>query len=292
MQSLDSVWSVTRALPQSINNLLTRLSPTVNQFTAVWEGVPDGQCIAQVVHQEGDSVGQMTFLATDADCDKGAATVLLESLIQASGRWGARHLVCDLPSNSDLLPAFRRADYCVWAGQKLYRLRNNTANMERKKYTWRTWQTSDLKAVQALHCSLVPKLFQSIEPVTRKATLGMVVSDSDGTLLGYADFESGPRGIWILPMLSPKANDPIILQDLLDQLPTFNRRPVYFCARSYMPMAEELISRLDVEGGADHSLLVRYLVIQEKQKQLIPSQVFEKIPNEGGVPVTQARNNP
>ncbi|MFZ3070150.1 MAG: hypothetical protein WA110_03390 [Anaerolineaceae bacterium] len=290
-QSLDHIRLVTNGNPLTWGNLLFPTAPAVNQYSAVWEEASQPPCYARVVHQVGEPNGQLTFLVAEPESDSGAVTCLLEDLIRHSGTWGARYLLCDLPTDSAFLPAFRRADFNIWARQRLFRFIGTLPRPLSMAYAWRPWNSGDIKAMLSLYRNLVPKLFQSIEPLTRKAMLGLVLTDQKNNLLGYADLEYGMRGIWVLPFLLPEANDPQILLDMLASLPATFQRPVYICARSYQPWMEDVVSHLPVESGGEQALMVRYLVLQEKVPQAVQRQVFETNPSDGSVPVAQAHHN-
>ena len=290
VQSLDSVRSVTRGNPQNLRNLFFQLTLAFNQVSAVWEENARLICSAQAVNLSGEPSGQLTFLATEPECTPEAITGILENLIQASGTWQVRYLLCDLPVDSDFLPSFRRADFNIWARQRLFCFTGTIASPDSTKYPWHSWNSNDIKAMMGLHRNLVPKLFQNIEPLTRQSMLGLVLYDERNTLLGYADLEYGPRGIWVQPFLLPEADDPQILLDLLAHLPATFQRPVSICARSYQPWLEDMLSQLPAEAGEEQALLVHYLVIQEKLGQALQSRVFETYHNDGSVPAIQTSN--
>jgi len=85
-----------------------------------------------------------------------------------------------------------------------------------------------MRAITSLYRGIVPGLFQPIEPLTRKAALGLVLFNPEGELIGYADLDYGPKGVWAQPVLSPEANDPQILSDLQKAIPDLKNRPVFW----------------------------------------------------------------
>jgi len=287
--SLDSLRLATHGKPFSLSNLLGTLGPAVNSYTGVWEENNKPTCFGQVLHEEGKAHGQLTYFATSPNCDVGQVTCLLEHLIQMSGSWGARYLLADLAEDSEFLPAFRQADFNVWSRQKLLRFAPRSYDLAtERRYHWRPWSSQDMKAISTLHRSLVPKLFQTIEPPTRRAALGMVLYDVDDNLLGYADLAYGPHGIWVQPVITPQSGDAHILHDLIGSLPDNLRRPVYLSIRSYQPWLESLADDLPFDQQAELALLVRYLVLQEKIPEMEAQQVFNTNHSESGVPVIQA----
>jgi len=59
-----------------------------------------------------------------------------------------------------------------------------------------------------LHRAVVPKLFQTIEPQTHQAAIGMVLYDERENLLGYADIAFGPWGFGCNPRWRHKPATP------------------------------------------------------------------------------------
>jgi hypothetical protein len=252
------------------------------------DGIP--RCYGQVLHQAGNAHGQLAYIAPTPHCEDDLVTALLEHLIQVSGRWGVRYLLADLPEETLLLPTFRRADFTVWSRQKLLSFTKFPENKLDKTFKWRPWTNNDIKAMVALHRSVVPKLFQTIEAPTRQAAIGKVLYDEAGGLLGYADVAYGPHGIWVQPVLAPQAHDPQILMDLLHGLGDALHRPIYLSLRAYQPWLESMAAELPAVDMKKMELLVRYLVLQEKVPQGATQPVFNSSQSESSVPLIQTSN--
>ena len=217
-------------------------------------------------------------------------TALLEHLITVSGSWGARYLLADLPQDSEYLPAFRQADFNIWSRQKILRFAAGRDHKAEKKYRWRPWANSDVKAMLNLHRAVVPKLFQTIEPQTHQAAIGMVLYDEHENLLGYADIAFGPMGIWVQPTLAPQTSDAQMLADLMAEQPDGLHRPIYLSLRSYQPWLEALAAELPSADEAERALLVRYLVLQEKLPEEAAQPVYNSNHSESSIPVIQSRH--
>ena len=267
---------------------MSTIGPAINSYTGVWidDGLP--RCYGQVLHQTGKAYGQLAYIAPTPHCEDAHVTALLEHLIQVNGSWGVRYLLADLAEETELLPAFRRADFTVWSRQKLLRFTKVPENNVAKTFKWRPWTNNDIKAMAALHRAVVPKLFQTIEAPTRQAAIGRVLYDEAGGLLGYADVAYGPHGIWVQPVLTPQAHDPQILIDLLLGLGDALRRPIYLSLRAYQPWLEGMAADLPAADIKEMELLVRYLVLQEEVPQGATQPVFNGNQSESSVPVIQA----
>jgi len=160
---------------------------------------------------------------------------------------------------------------------------------KKTEYLWRTWNANDMRAMISLYRGVVPGLFQPIEPLTRKAALGLVLYQPEGELIGYADLDYGPKGVWAQPVLSPEANDPQILSDLQKAIPNLNNRPVFLAARSYQPWLASLAAQLPVETQGSQLLMVRYLVRQSKAAEPQAFALYEVGNIERSMPVSQIR---
>jgi len=239
------------------------MSPAQSVLTFIVENQDSPHQYAQLITRQNAERGQFSFVTGDPNSGNEGMVELLERVIREAGEWGVFHLLADLPEGEPFLEAFSRTGFRVWAHQRIYTLRQkDETNFPLKGaevFNWRIWTHADLAAMAQLHRLVVPGLFQSIEPLTRRARLGLVVYDDKQTLLGYADLDSGPKGVWVQPVINPDMSDPRLLCDLLPKLPDVFGRPIYLAARSYQPWTQNMAEQL---GGAEvtsQTLLVRYL---------------------------------
>lgn len=287
LQSLDYLRLVTRGEPFNLRNLMHSISPPVEQYVAYCDNDPGRPCYAQVISRVDETQGQLTFLGAPPDADQVDIACLLENLIANAGKWGTHYITCDLPENSPHLNGFKKAGFLTWANQTVIRLAPATTQSGKPGYLWRTWSANDMRAMTSLYRGVVPGLFQPIEPLTRKAALGLVLYQAEGELLGYADLDSGPKGVWVQPVLSPEANDPQILSDLQKAIPDLYNRPVFLAARSYQPWLASLAAQLPGEIQGTQLLMVRYLVRQIKVAEPQAFALYEGKNVERGLPVSQ-----
>ena len=292
LQSLDTLRLVTRGEPFNLRNLVHSISPPVEQYVAYCDNDPERPCYAQVISRVDETQGQLTFLGALDDADQTDIACMLENLVAAAGKWGTHYITCDLPTDSPHITGFKKAGFLTWANQSVFRLAPSATDEGNPKCAWRTWNANDMRAMTCLYRGVVPGLFQPIEPLTRKAALGLALYHSEGELLGFADLDYGPKGVWVQPVLSPEANDPQILSDLLKTIPDLYDRPVFLAARSYQPWLASLAAQLPGELQGTQFLLVRYLVRQLKVAEPQAFALYERANVERGLPVSQIRQKP
>ncbi len=290
LQSLDTLRLVTRGEPFNLRNLMHSISPPVEQYVAYCDNDPERPCYAQVISRVDETRGQLSFLGAAGDVDQTNIACLLEYLIANAGKWGTHYITCDLPENSPHLYGFKKAGFLTWANQTVFRPASAGTQSAKPEHLWRTWNANDMRAMTSLYRGVVPGLFQPIEPLTRKAALGLVLYHPEGELLGYADLDYGPKGVWVQPILAPEANDPQILSDLLKAIPELYNRPVFLAARSYQPWLASLAAQLPGEIQGSQLLMVRYLVRQLKVAEPQAFALYETGNIERSMPVSQIRS--
>jgi len=268
------------------------LNPASNFISTVcepegWEGF----LAAQVRHRLGEQFAQMSYIIADAQAELDLVPAFLEALIKDCGEKGAFYLLSDLKSDSVLIEAFRQVDFNVWAKQRFYRLEDGISVPVQEDTPWRLWTNADLKAIHALCKSLVPKLFQNFEPLTRKTATVLVNDAPDGSLRGFVDVNFGPKGIVALPLMLPEyADEPEVILDMLAALPEPGHRPIYICVRSYQPWLEDLMQRLPTQSSSEHVLMIKFMAVRQKAHSLLKVRGFEKRAD-NGVPVVRSGCN-
>lgn len=289
LQSLDYLRLVTRGEPFNLRNLMHSISPPIEQYVGYCDNDPERPCYAQVISRVDETQGQLTFLGACDDADQSDIASLLENLIANAGKWGTHYITCDLPANSPHLNGFKKAGFLTWANQTIFRLAPAVLEGSKPEFVWRTWNANDMRAMTCLYRGVVPGLFQPIEPLTRKAALGLVLYHPEGELLGYADLDYGPKGVWVQPVLSPEANDPQILSDLQQAIPELYSRPAFLAVRSYQPWLASLAAQVPGEVQGSQLLMVRYLVRQLKVAEPQAFALYETGNIERSMPVSQIR---
>lgn len=287
LQSLDTLRLVTRGEPFNLRNLVHSISPSVEQYSAYCDNDPERPCFAQVISRVDETQGQLSFLGAYDDADQTEIAFLLEDLVANAGNWGTHYLTCDLPTNSPHLSGFTKAGFLTWANQSVFRLAPAGTGDAKPLYTWRVWNANDIRSMTSLYRGVVPGQIQPIEPLTRKAALGLVLYHPQGDLIGYADLVYGPKGVWLQPVLSSDTNDPQILSDLQKAIPELYDRPVFLAARSYQPWLASLAAQIPSEICGTQFLLVRYLVRQLKVAEPQTFAIYEASNIERSLPISQ-----
>ena len=276
---------LTRGSPLNLRNLLFRMAPSVNQC-GVFNREEDGAaCYMHLTQRIGEDFVQFTYMVAPPEASEGALCRVLEALIRSAGGWGAHTLTCHLPVDSPFLPFFRRADFKVWAQQRIYKLVGNPDARTSPRHAWRIWNGTDIRAMSSLYRSVVPTLLQSVEPMTLKRMLGLVLYD-EKRLVAYADLDYGPKGVFVLPFFHPDHGDAQMITDLLQSLPATLGRPVYLCARSYQPKVAYLVDQLPFEALPEDALLARYMAVRAHAPGMESRPVFEKATGEQGQPIS------
>lgn len=277
----------TRGNPLAITNLLSTANPTQNRVTVVCD--QDNQqpsLFTQAIHQIGSQSVKLSYLIADESANAENITCMLEEVVRETGHWGIFNLTCELESNSPFFEAFRRADFKVWAKEHFWQFPTTQDKPVESYFKWRIWNSEDIRAMQLLYQTLVPSLFHSVEPLSRKTMLGMILFSPNGDLLAYADLVYGRRGIWVLPIVQPQAaNEPALLTSLIDALPSKRGRPVTICVRSYQPWLEDTLMRMEAECSPEYILMVKYLALRQKVQNVHRLNPLENGQTDTGIPV-------
>lgn len=231
----------------------------------------------------------MCYLGYQEGLDPVEICRLLEHLVKSAGDWKAWGVLADLPEDSPLFQGFRKAGFMIWARQNIYQL-----NLKDKYYNeaapkWRLWTSNDINALNALYKEVVPGVVQCIEPVTRKAALGLVAFQPDGRLAAYADLEYGPKGVWAQVTTSPEVRAAGLLHSLPEAIPELFGRPIYLCVRSYQPWLGGALEEMGNFKTESQVLLVKHLVLRKSLERNAVKNIFENSNMEGSLTITQLK---
>ncbi len=194
------------------------------------------------------------------------SVILLEGLIKQAGHWGAKQVVANLDTTSDLFPHFRQAGFSVLAKQRVFKCDPPADQDPVLPQGWRTWRKEDINAMRGLYQTLVPPLIQAVEPISRRETEGLVYYDAKGTMQAYADLSYGPVGVWVLPVIHPQINEPMgdLLKQLILDIPKVNKKPIFIASRSYQPWVESVLEDIAIESSPEQAVMVRYLALRQR----------------------------
>jgi hypothetical protein len=266
---LDSARLLTRGNPLGTTALLSYLNPRRNLHTAL-ASENGASLMGQIILNEGETSARLTFLAP-ADKVNGLTLPLLDHLTSQAGEWGALYVLAELDEDSLAFKRLRQAGFAMYAWQRVWKLPLFTG--QSGKNPWRRAEEQDWLAVQFLHAQIVPALLQPLENLPKQAS-GLVCFAEDG-LQACAMFSSGPKGIWLLPLVLPDSNCfPAQIHTLVRAVGNWNNRAVYMCVRSYQAWLEATLEELGAEAGPRQAVMVKRLAQPVKELQSVP--VMEK----------------
>lgn len=265
---MDGISSLTRGQPLSFQRLVSTLNPAYQTFTAILDDDVEtpARCAGQIRLKNGLTAAFLSFIHLPESWDVLHLTTLLEYLAVAAGNWGAFNLTAELPvAENQLFTALREADFSVMAKQHYWQVENIAGLGAIHDAGWRIWTQADVQGMRSLYYTVVPSLIQSVEPLSRRSSLGLVCEDDSGQVAAYADIVGGSAGIWVLPIIRPDfCTHENRIKALLAALPNVNGRKVYLCARSYQPWLEAVLQRMDLSMSDEMVLMVKHLARTQK----------------------------
>ena len=260
---------MTRGIPPSWIHILSSLRPAENSFTGIVGDRQNNQALAGKILQFPQVANAyLNYVLIPKPSETRSLPVLLEGLIIEAGSWGAKQVIAEIDLSSDLLPTFSETGFSVWAQQKIVRFEPSASPTQTSNQPWRIWNSRDIVAMRKLYHLSVPPLIQPLEPLTLRQALGMVCFNKAGDLQAYADLVYGPFGIWVLPLVHPRADVDlrILIQTLVNSLPQKAARPVYLAIRSYQSRLENTLEDLQPTPhiSPQQALLVKHLAIRQR----------------------------
>jgi hypothetical protein len=265
MLSLDSARILTRGNPLSPVALLSYLNPLHHIYTAVASdnGI---SLMGQVTLREDETSARVTFLAPQENIN-GLTQPLLDHLVAQAGEWGAFHLLAEVDEDSPVFRLLRQAGFAMYAWQRIWKLSSSDPD-NAKKDIWRQVNETDWPAIQSLFGQIVPALLHPVEALP-KQVIGLVCRP-EGNLQAYVTVDSGPKGIWIQPIVPPDSDCVSEqLAGLTHALADGRERPIYVCVRSYQAWLESILEDLRAQAGPRQAVMVRRLAKLQKVEEKI-----------------------
>jgi hypothetical protein len=285
MLSLDTARLLTRGNPLSTAALLSYLDPRRHIYTAV--AADNGTSLmGQITLREEESSARLTFLAPAQDID-GLTQPLLEHLVTQAGEWGAFHLLAEVDEDSPAFRLLRQAGFSMYAWQRIWKLPFSGPD-DRKKDMWRQVAETDWPAVQSLYGQIIPALLHPVESLPKQA-VGLVCRP-EGALQAYVSVNSGPKGIWIQPIVPPDSDCVSEqLAALTDAMAGGRERPIYVCVRSYQAWLESILEDLGAQPGPRQAVMVRRLAKLQKVEEKVSA--MDKVLVKPTAPVARVVTN-
>jgi hypothetical protein len=252
---LDTALELTRGNPAGMRAMVAQLHPARGNTTLVAAGDDGTVLIGQVTHIINERPAYLTFLMPESATCGPILTDLLDELISQAGYLGAMSIIADAEDNHPAFGCLRKAGFSIFGWQSAWKLPAPT----KEQSAWQAVASRDEVAVRNLFSSVVPPMAQSAEPLPTGLPKGFIIRHK-GELAAFARVLSGARGIFLLPVFHPSAEDiPEMLSGLRVCFPAA-RKPVYLAVRSFQAWLEPMLEDLGAENIRRRSQLVRYLV--------------------------------
>lgn len=260
MISLNKAVFLTQGNPIRLGSLLHSLAPDTPNYIAVFEPAEDRQpWYSQVLHQPGGRSAHFAFISPDQFNADDDLSVLIDSMCYQAGEMGALNVLADIEESHTLFEHFRRAGFCVFGWESIWRV-PDLAKTDRAKTSWTRPSPADENTVRSLYQTLVPPLVQNAEPFTNGSTPRLVYR-VNGEIQAYVESISGASGIYLVPVIHPSVdNIQALLLDLMGQFQGMGR-PVYLQVRSYQAWLSDTLTGLGVESAPRYALLVKHLAV-------------------------------
>jgi len=232
------------------------------------KGVPP--FIGQINFNPGDQNAHLSFLAPVSNLMDRALLALLDHLSWESGGRGALRLLAEINEDEPVFEMLRMSGFNVFSRQQIWRFIHNQNNQE-KEILWRSFQQIDQHNMNILYHAVVPPLVQGAEAMDKRPVQGYV-HYVDGDLLAFVEVNSGPRGIFLTPVVHPNLREPQnLLASLLRLFNSSTGRPVYLAVRDYQSWLNSAAENLGGTPGNLKIMMVRHLI--NKQRVSVPATI-------------------
>ena len=244
--------------------------------------------IGQIHFNPGDQNARMSFLAPGPNLEDRALLALLDHLCWESGGRGALRLLAEIDEDQPILDLLRLSGFSVFARQQVWRFAS-PPNNGAKDQLWRPIQQIDQHHISSLYHAVVPPLVQGAEAMDKRPLQGYV-HYMDGELLAFVEVISGPKGVFLTPVIHPNLREPEhLLANLLRGINSFNGRALFLSIRDYQSYLNSTAESLGGEPGNLKILLVRHLI--NKQRVSVPTTIRKVLEAHGTEPTSPMMRN-
>jgi hypothetical protein len=249
--------------------------------------------IGQVSHPYQSRVARLTFIGPSNGLQAIQGARLLDALAQSVGRRGAQNLVAEVDEDSSAFESLREAGFAIYARQRIWHWDRPSAGGDPETGDfWEPERDDDHADLNNLYQDLVPGLVQHVEPGPNGGRRGLVFHQG-GELLGYADIDRGPLGIWLHPYIHPAVEESeSLIIGLLDRVSDSGNRPVYLCVRSYQGWMNAKLGRMGADACQDQAVMVKRLAARERLPAASPLPAFEGTRPEPTAPYARLAKSP
>jgi len=244
--------------------------------------------IGQINFNPGDQNAHLVFLAPESNLTDRAVLALMDHLCWESGGRGALRLLAEIDEDQPIFELLRLSGFSVYARQQIWRFTNHQPSVE-KNNIWRIFQPIDQHNLNNLYHAVVPPLVQGAEAMDKRPVQGFV-HYVESELLAFVEVISGPKGIYLTPVVHPNLREPEnLLSSLLSHINSSNGRPIYLAVREYQSWLNSAAESLGGKTGNKRIMLVRHLV--NKQRVSVPATIRKVLEVHGTKPTTPVVHN-
>ncbi len=244
--------------------------------------------IGQINFNPGDQNAHLVFLAPETELMDRAVLALLDHLSWESGGRGALRLLAEIDEEKQVFEMLRFSGFSVFAREQVWRFKESPRN-DNKNFSWRAFQQIDQHNLNMLYHAVVPPLVQGAEALDKRPAHGYV-HYQDGELLAYVEVMSGPKGIFLIPIVHPSLHETeALLASLFHQIAVNNGRSLYLAIRDYQSWLNNAAEALGGHPGNRKVMLVKHLI--NKQRVSVPSTLRKVLEAHGTEPSSPIVHN-
>lgn len=244
--------------------------------------------IGQINFNPGDQNAHLIFLAPESNLMDRGLLALLDHLCWESGGRGALRLLAEINEDQPIFELLRISGFNVFGRQQVWRFTHHKYDGENKQL-WRSFQQIDQHNFSTLYHSVVPPLVQGAEAMDKRPVHGFV-HYQDGELLAFVEVASGPKGIFLTPIIHPNVRQPeTLFANLFHVMNLNNGRPLYLAVRDYQSWLNSAVESLAGTPGNRKIMLVRHLI--HKQRVSVPAAIRKVLEAHGTEPTSPIVRN-
>jgi hypothetical protein len=275
VSSFNHAQLLTHGNPIGLSAMTARLNgAAADSAEAVCTG--DGQVLfSQAQHTIGERSAHLSYITPEPGDGHPGLPALLEFMCIRAGEMGAANLLAEVRESGHLLEDFRRSGFNIVGWETVWRLPMDPrlANTRADKPSWKKLAAREESAVRSLYCALVPPILQAVEPY-RSDVANTLVYKHAGEVQAFVECFSGPKGIYLMPVIHPSLENPEeMLTELVEIFSPFEK-PVYLQMRSFQAWLTTFLENMGAETSVhfalmSHRLAVRQYVVEENQELVV-----------------------
>ncbi len=189
-----------------------------------------------------------------------ALAPLIEALVAHPALRGVHALLAEAPLHAGWSAALREAGFRAFARHRIWQWHPPQA---RRAATLWHWPSAEERwAAERLYADLTPPLARRLLP-SPAAWPTTVVYTQGGQVRGVARWHTGPKGVWVWPLLHPDLESPC---EPLAALAAFVRsrgRPLFFAIHDSQMWVESALENLGATASQPYALFARWMTVAQ-----------------------------